>query len=573
MPAPLVCPICFASEKAIREINQKQYVECDACGASMSTYTPMPHQVQVHESTQEYFKTFLFGAFAVGKTVVMLQIVAEHMMTLNGAFVFSAMSKQEIANETIQRGLAKIIPDKFIKNMTNTEGSNKDKPSHIRLINDAYLMTQSGQVNLNANKFRSLEFTMVYLEEMSQFSNGDFYLELMTRLNRHKSALKYKKDPKTGELLYDVKHDKRTKSTVRTPIVEANFSKMVGNSNPDRGSYIYSDIVLRTKWMYEDLQKGENRYLEQVYSQNLAIDHKAVVHFQKTADNFYLPDDYINTLRSSAKPEWIKEYIDCSFDVAHNLVYEHFMEAKFQPEEFDHDTALENSKTKLFASMDFGYAAPTVALMAVYDRPSDCIYVIDEYCQIKETVTTNAQGIKAMIEQYTPMYELNMPILGDPAGNKRSVTGEVPMTEYVKAGLWLTGAQNMAKLGRIAKVDAYMRAGKLKISSKCARLLEEMFTYKWVTKQVNGQNVKKLPDGFDDACDALSYLMTVMPTDPEDLAKHMDRAQLTQVSLPKAAYHQKERRSRDNYSRWADTNHTPETDMWGASVNPYARRR
>lgn len=570
MPAPLVCPVCFGDEKVIREVSNRQYVECDSCGASLSTYTPMPHQKQVHESVEEYFKTFLFGAFAVGKTVVMLNIVAEHLMTLDNAFTFSAMSKQEIANETIQSGLRKIIPDKFVKNFTNIEGSNKDKPSHIRLINNSYLMVQSGQVNLNANKFRSLEFTMVYLEEMSQFSNGDFYLELMTRLNRHKSALRYKKDPNTGELLYNVKRDDRLKTTIRTPIVEANFSKMVGNSNPDRGSYIYSDIVLRTRWMYENLEKGKNRYLEQVFSSGLSIDDNAVVHFQKTQDNFYLPDDYIATLKASAKPEWIKEYIECSFDVAHNLIYEKFMECKYKPEEFDVYTSLNHPNSKVLACMDFGYAAPTVCIMAVYDGPSDTIYLVDEYSRTKSTVMENARGIKEMIELYSPMNQLDMPILGDPAGNKRTVSGEVIMNSYVQAGLWLAAAQNTPKLNRISKVDSYMRAGKLRISEKCHLLLEELFNYKWINKQVNGKNVQKLPDGNDDACDSLSYLMTVMPVDPYDLRESMSRLGLVQPKALHSAYNQDMSRGRDKYSRYMDRDNVVETDMWGS---PYMRRR
>jgi PBSX family phage terminase large subunit len=214
-------------------------------------------------------------------------------------------------------------------------------------------------------------------------------------------------------------------------------------------------------------------------------------------ENPYLPYDYVPTLRKNYPPEWVKRYVDGSFDTFSGLVYGEFKDEKpcvIKP--FDIPKGWYR-----FVALDYGYRNPTAVLWFAVS-PKGIAYVYDEFYSSGKLVSELAEIIKAK----TGSAKVQMH-LGDPSmGNKNGITGRSVLDEFADAGVVIQKANNSVSAG-INRVKERLKDRTLVIFSNCTNLRTELQTYKW--KDLKPGAVQDGPEKpvkrGDHACDALRY--------------------------------------------------------------------
>lgn len=508
------CPMCFSTENT--QAFGDWYVTCSNCGATISTFVPLPHQKVV--LTDDIRNISMFATFSTGKTVVAQQYTALHMMLLKNAFVFAAMVNQELSNQIIFKGLMSMIPSKFILAANNVDKV-KEQQTSILLVNKAYCGVYSSNVNLNSSKFRSLQFTFVYLEEASLIKKYDFYMELQTRIQRHSAGFVYELNEDGSRKKQLVENNGEI---IQKDIITKDFSKFIMCSNPARNHFIRTKVLMRSKYLYFRAKKIANFYIK-TEKQISLLDESQSVHIQKTEDNPHNAPDYIEGLRKKASPEWIRLNLDADFSTDSGGVVKYFDEVIFEHSSLDIESKLADKSNLLLATIDYGWNVPTAINLYLYDYVKDCIYMIDECRRTHCSPAQMVEEFDKVLEQYGGRGRLSRHLIGDPSGDNSLTNGTKLNDDYADVGLVIIPAERVPKKTRLSRMEDYFRVKKFFISNKCVGIIEEFENYTWdIPKGVDVEDIHDLsdylPDGHDDGIDSLSYFMTYLPPNPANLS-------------------------------------------------------
>ena len=219
------------------------------------------------------------------------------------------------------------------------------------------------------------------------------------------------------------------------------------------------------------------------------------VHFTMD-DNPSLNDDVKERYKSMYSGVWAKRFIEGRWAVADGLIYDMF-DAKYNiidEEDIPYDDAVEWK-----IGVDYGTGNATVFELSFSDSHGN-VYLVDEYYyagrleaqeennyDLQKTDLEYTEDMREFINSHTSLTGRTyreIPIIVDPAAN----SFKLQLRRY---HMKTKNAKNDVLFG-IRIVSTLFKQRKLKISTKCVKLLEEIHTYQWDTKkQMQGR--KSMP--------------------------------------------------------------------------------
>ena len=220
----------------------------------------------------------------------------------------------------------------------------------------------------------------------------------------------------------------------------------------------------------------------------------------RSDDNFkHLPEGYIERLRASYPEEWVKRYLDSSFDTFEGQIYPEFGAAHvIEPYHIPEDWPR-------YRFMDIGFANPTVVLWCAMDMDGRLV-IYNEYYRSGADPTEHWNAIKGF-DGGAPW----MSIL-DPAADQSTAGAKISvMRQYLELGMRVKAANNAVWPGIMAVKQRLMPATdgepRLFVFNTCKRLMAEMQSYCWEKNaRPDEQNNKEQPKKKDDhGPDALRY--------------------------------------------------------------------
>ena len=210
----------------------------------------------------------------------------------------------------------------------------------------------------------------------------------------------------------------------------------------------------------------------------------------RTADNFFLPADYVadlNTFSGVAR----KRYVEGLWVAAEGLVYPEMLNCVVAHSE----PPLGLGDYEDVGGIDFGWTAPFCALQGRIYTPDDGMPVLYVYAERYEREISLADHGAALMKS--------------PHGRDAIWAADPEDPEAIRdlqtAGLRVVKAKKGIKLG-IGAVNGLISSGRLFISDQCTNLLREAETYAYPEDSEAEKPVK----GFDHAMDALRYMVMMV---------------------------------------------------------------
>ena len=233
------------------------------------------------------------------------------------------------------------------------------------------------------------------------------------------------------------------------------------------------------------------------------------VHFTMD-DNPSLSDDVKERYKSMYSGVWAKRFIEGRWAVADGLIYDMFDEKYniIDEEDIPYDDAVEWK-----IGVDYGTGNATVFELSFSDSHGN-VYLVDEYYyagrleaqeennyDLQKTDLEYTEDMREFINSHTSLTGRTyreIPIIVDPAAN----SFKLQLRRY---HMKTKNAKNDVLFG-IRIVSTLFKQRKLKISTKCVKLSEEIHTYQWDTKkQMQGLDC---PLKRNDHCvDAMRYVV------------------------------------------------------------------
>lgn len=207
-----------------------------------------------------------------------------------------------------------------------------------------------------------------------------------------------------------------------------------------------------------------------------------------------LPPNYETSLRASHPEEWVKRFLDCSFDVFQGMIFEEFTRDQYVIPHGDIPTT-----GIVEGGFDFGVAAPTACLMGRIDTHNN-IYIYDEYYKPEADI----RKVALWIQRHKAGVIWSDPSTGTRGANKKS-----PKDLYMEHGVILSPAPSNKALTRISAIHGYLMQNKLFFSDRCEVTINCLETSEW--KNVKPGEPERPLKKEDHARDALSYLLLGHP--------------------------------------------------------------
>lgn len=234
-------------------------------------------------------------------------------------------------------------------------------------------------------------------------------------------------------------------------------------------------------------------------------------------DNPFLPPDYIESLRQANPEDWVKRYIEGSWDALEGQVWPMFSFDQHVIEPFDIPY-----EWPRFRAIDHGQDHPTVCLWFAVGPDSE-IYVYREY-YMPGIVSKHAKEIRAMSAgeryDYTVLPPECWGATREKYGRLWSVCDEYHENEIyciqanneVMAGVNRVGEYLTPRADRVHPRTGQYGAPRLYIFRGCTNLLLEIPDYSWKTYKTEEKGKERPKKLKDDACDALRYGVMTRPT-------------------------------------------------------------
>lgn len=235
------------------------------------------------------------------------------------------------------------------------------------------------------------------------------------------------------------------------------------------------------------------------------------------SDNPYLPPTYIRDLREGNSADWVKRYVEGSWDALEGQIYPMFSFSTHVLEPFP----IPHEWVK-FRALDHGQVNPTCCLWFTVDYDGN-IYVYNEYYS-PGVISTHASAIRTISgdDKYSVTY-----LPPECWGRTLEKGGRLwaIVDEYRDNGILCTRANNTVHAGinrvaeflttqknRVHPITGQEGSPSLFIFNNCKNLLLEIIDYTWA-KQTGVVNVKENPRKVHDhAVDALRYGIMSRPS-------------------------------------------------------------
>lgn len=196
-----------------------------------------------YDYTQGMLEILLSGAVGSAKTILIAHILVTHCLLFEGAHA-------GIGRLTLP-ALKKTLLDKILKHMgTEVRYRYNKQEGEIHFLDTGSKISLWSWRDLNVQKFRSTEFSMFAVEELTETDAPDFYNEVRMRLGR---------------------------------LTHVKECMLISATNPDDPD---------SHWVYEDIIKP----FEAKKRPDLRV------YYSKTKDNIFLPASYISTLEKNLDP-------------------------------------------------------------------------------------------------------------------------------------------------------------------------------------------------------------------------------------------------------------------------------
>lgn len=236
-------------------------------------------------------------------------------------------------------------------------------------------------------------------------------------------------------------------------------------------------------------------------------------------ENPHLPKGYIESLEQNYSADWVKRYIDGSWDVFIGQIFEEFNPQVHLVDPFQIPESWEK-----MVSIDHGLVNPTAALYGAVDY-DDNIFIYDEYYQANDVVSNHAKKIWEKVGEDP----ISTWIIDPSTRAKNQFKNGMPWSiidEYNDYGIFPIPANNEV-LASINRIKEYLRpdprrinpltqlrgSPRLFIFKNCINLIDELQSYHWKTVRVSVPlNEPEKPQKVKDhAVDALRYMIMTRP--------------------------------------------------------------
>ncbi len=244
-----------------------------------------------------------------------------------------------------------------------------------------------------------------------------------------------------------------------------------------------------------------------------------------TTENIYLPQDYIDDLRSTYPKEWLDKFMSGEFDVFEGQIFtELSKERNFIPDALA-DLAMRyiNERCPVrYRSIDHGFTNPTVCLWGAIDGDGN-LFLYREYRKTKALVSDNAREIKRL-----SLGEDYIQTMIDPSTRNRTGSGRgisvieeyseneiycTPANNQISAGLLRMGEYIKVQPDRINPITKLPGSPKLFFLPGTEKTFDELLRLAWKKVKPNSdRSPREEPiDKDDHGPDALRYLLMDRP--------------------------------------------------------------
>jgi|TARA_Y100000034_G_scaffold134568_2_gene203353 phage terminase large subunit len=395
-------------------------------------YKPLPIQKGFHESAA-LFRAYV-GGFGSGKTLCGCQEALMTCLSEPGVFGLIARWTYPELRDTTQRTFFEVMPKELMDRCTY-----KKSEEHLVFPNGSEILFRYLE---NAEEMlKSLNLGFFYIDEASEVTE-EIFLALLGRLRQ--TNIRWRRGWIT--------------------------------SNPNGHDWIYERFVSKDSLAKET-------------KDNYELFHAP------TRENIHLPEDYVQNLERNYPIEWVRRYLEASFDVFEGQIFTEFDSSLHVVDDFNVPADWER-----IAGFDYGLRNPTAILWLVADFDGYC-YIVDEHYEKEMSVEDHASAIKRRGD---------VPIFADPAVQTRGPTGDAVATLYADQGIALTPANNDVDAG-INRIHEYLSPDqhgipKLRIFKSCKHLIRELQGYRWQPKKMGREGEPERPyKANDHAVDALRY--------------------------------------------------------------------
>lgn len=473
------CPRCSSLLQPTLSLSgapSTDWLECSnpMCNTYVDTYTPMPHQISVHQDTHRIIGNF--GSYGTGKTKTSEKEIEKHILITPGANILVGANVTSQYEQTILRDFERSFPLAFLK-------ARNVQKAYLDFINDARVMLRPFD---DPDKLRSNNYSMVVILEASEVQAEAFH-QLKTRLRNTAGRRVIKDDT------YD-------------------WRKLICESNPDSG-WIRSDILQ----VASDI-KQFGKYCKEHYDQTATdIDPNISCHVASTDVNSFLPEDYIE-VNTKNKPEWwVRRFIYGSFLFAEGLVYPNFAKCiRPAPAKI-----VIPPKYQVIAAHDYGLQDPSTFVFGYIDTDRGKLVIYKDIRTNNTSVKDLADLFKEAAKDVGIGQWYTTPII-DPKNNKRDYDKKDLITHYAEYGVnFKPGYIN--REARIYRLNDYIEQGRLEVYDCCQYLIQEMRECKFKPRTLNDRsNAKDEPiDKNDHSITPLEWICMELPADPRKLFYNM----------------------------------------------------
>lgn len=403
-------------------------------------YTPLPSQVKMHRNRAQF--RAMVGGLGSGKTTFGSRDCLRLTQTFPGSLGVIGRLTSTALRDTTQRRFFEIIDDATDGKPGKLIHKWLEGQSHLWLktpIKDVYSEILFRHLD-EPGPLGSLDLDWWWIDECHEPEGGEVPEEVFLML---RGRLRGKVGPLRGLI----------------------------TSNNGGKDWIW-------KWFFSG-QKGDNCF-------------GITVPTRENLKN--LPPNYEAGLRASHPEEWVKRFLDCSFDVFQGMIFDEFTRDQYVIPHIDIP-----NRGLVEGGFDFGVSAPTACLMGRV-MPDNTVYIYDEFYKPEADIRKVADWIK--------MHKAGV-IWADPSTGTRGANKKSPKDLYMEHGVILNPAPTNKALTRISTIHGYLMQHKLFFSDRCEVTIACLESSEW--KPVKPGEPERPLKREDHARDALSYLLLGHP--------------------------------------------------------------
>ncbi len=410
----------------------------------LEPYKPLPHQVAFHQAPHKY-RAMVSGVGA-GKTRMGVEEVKKINFLYPGSLGVIGRLTARTLRDTTQRRFFEVIEPSLIANYNKNEGK-------------VWLYTGKSFIDEDGKQRPVLsEIIFAHLDEPGQLGSLDI-----------------------SWFWIDEAHEPDGQE-VPEAVFQMLMARLRHPVGPHRG-WITSNSGGKD-WIWRWFE-SESANKELFWSERVPT----------SANARYLPPGYEEELRANNPKVWCDRFLNASVDAFEGQIFPDFDEKRhcIHPSEMEIKTSWPKC-----GGLDFGVSAPTAVEYVCQDLVNDVIYVYDEDYEANANIPDFARNIKR--RGFDILY-------ADPSIVNRGPNKKSPKELYAEEGVYLVGAPNDIDFF-ITLLTQLLRQDKIKISTKCKNLINQIKQAAWNPNVVAGTSLKETMKIMENhALDAFKYVL------------------------------------------------------------------